>query len=287
MVDNLLLNLGAGGKTLSTDEIAGADFQRMKLALGTNNLDEGTVGLSNPLPMLDGLNIARGVNSNFSHINKFGRNIDIDTVTTEDVWDGGGAWVPPTAARIHDLSSTSGNDTGAGAGAQTVFVEGLDAAGADQSETVTMAGVGNAPTANAYTMIHRMYVLAAGASGQNDGVITATAQVDGTVTAQMAVGNSQTLMAIYQVPASRTGFITGFYYGGVANNTAVVTASIWTQAVSAGSPFRLQHISGGIHQQHFFDPPLVVPAQSIIKARALSDTNNTDVFAGFDIVVAA
>ena len=59
------------------------------------------------------LDIARGKVPGVSHIEKFGRNPDIDTNDTpEDVWDVGGLWVPPTSARIHAVASTSTQDKG-------------------------------------------------------------------------------------------------------------------------------------------------------------------------------
>ena len=59
------------------------------------------------------LEIAKGNIPGHSHVNKFGHNESIDTGTVpETVWDQGGVWVPPTAARTHDIASTSANDTG-------------------------------------------------------------------------------------------------------------------------------------------------------------------------------
>ncbi|MCW8965684.1 MAG: hypothetical protein OQK82_03220 [Candidatus Pacearchaeota archaeon] len=46
-------------------------------------------------------------------INRWGKNPDIDTGTIpEDIWDGGGIYVPPTANRIHQVKSTSIEDKG-------------------------------------------------------------------------------------------------------------------------------------------------------------------------------
>jgi len=51
--------------------------------------------------------------SGTSSINKFGHNPVVNTTSTpEDVWDGGGLYVPPTAARVHNVVSTSTEDAG-------------------------------------------------------------------------------------------------------------------------------------------------------------------------------
>ena len=74
-------------------------------------------------------------------VNKFGRNTDVDSAAAEDVWDGGGIWVAPTAARVHNLVSADAADDAAGTGAQTVLVTGLDGTWTETSETVTMDGI--------------------------------------------------------------------------------------------------------------------------------------------------
>ena len=59
------------------------------------------------------LELAMGNKTGMSQINKFGRNPEIDSGTTpEDIWDAGGLWVPPTTFRLHNIASTSDNDTG-------------------------------------------------------------------------------------------------------------------------------------------------------------------------------
>lgn len=46
-------------------------------------------------------------------ISKYGENPDIDTVSLfEYLWDGGGTYVPPTEARLHNVASTSTLDAG-------------------------------------------------------------------------------------------------------------------------------------------------------------------------------
>ena len=59
-----------------------------------------------------GLEIAKGNVANHSAINKFGENPDIDTGSTDTIWDGGGVYVPPTVARVHNVASSLAGDTG-------------------------------------------------------------------------------------------------------------------------------------------------------------------------------
>ncbi len=160
------------------------------------------------------LAIARGNIRGVSHENIFGHNPVIDTNTDpEDIWDKGGVWVEPTAPRIHQIVSTSSDDDGAplGDGAQTVLIEGLDANFLPQEETIILNGQTNVPTASTYCMIHRMTVKSAGSGGGNAGIITATADTDSTVTAQINVGNNVTGMCIYQIPAGKTGYLVHFW----------------------------------------------------------------------------
>lgn len=51
MADNLELNLMAGGGKVATDEIAGIHYQRMKITLGADGVDDGDVSESNPIPV--------------------------------------------------------------------------------------------------------------------------------------------------------------------------------------------------------------------------------------------
>ena len=222
------------------------------------------------------------------YINKFGRNTDIDIAAEEDVWDGGGTWVAPTTARTHDITSSDTNDTSAGTGAQTIRIFGLDANGEEQQEDVTMNGTSNVATANTYIMIHRMQVLTAGSGNENAGNITATAQTDATVTAQINAGNNQTLMAIYQVPAGRAqAYLRRFY---VAINGAVNGQyTAFLRIMDNDNIWKVKRVIGGaslgssLVQYDFQDTPLPVSALSTVKISASVSADNSDISAGFDL----
>lgn len=51
MADNITLNLGAGGAVVGSDDIAGINFQRIKLIHGADGVNDGDVSTINPLPV--------------------------------------------------------------------------------------------------------------------------------------------------------------------------------------------------------------------------------------------
>jgi hypothetical protein len=51
MADNVTLNPGIGGANIASDEIAGAQYQRIKLIHGDDGTNDGDVSNSNPLPV--------------------------------------------------------------------------------------------------------------------------------------------------------------------------------------------------------------------------------------------
>lgn len=257
-----------------------------------------------PLPVVDpALVISRGYASGLTGVNKFGRNPDCDPAASatavpvgRDVWDlgiaGAAAWVPPTAARVHQLSSSDDEDGGAGTdtGALTIRVYGLDEDFLLQSETVTLAGTANAATANAYTMIYRMECLTFGSSGRNLGDIDATADVDGTVTARVSADMSQTLMAIYQVPAGKTGYVTGWYghiykQGGAAQIADVILMSKRTGAGWRVRDLGVASTGGQDGFQRRYMPYKHLAEKELVKIAADPSAAAQDIGAGFDMIL--
>lgn len=233
------------------------------------------------------LDIARGAIPGMSLMRKFGANTDVDA-GIEDIWDGGGSWVGPTQARIHNIKSSDENDASGGTGARTASIAGLDSNYDDQSEIVTLNGENNVETVNTYVMIHRMIVLTAGASDMNIGNITATSQVDGTITAQISATRNQTLMAIYQVPRGKTGYLHSWYVD-IFRLTVSGAVDAWLSVKPEGEVFQQKAhraIQGGggsaIPAKLMYLP---VAAKSIIKVCAQPSTDNYKIAAGFDVVL--
>ena len=172
-----------------------------------------------------------------------------------------------------------------GVGAQSMEIQGIGSDGLELSETIFLNGTTAVNTENAYTAINRMIVLTAGSAGENAGVITATAATDSTVTAQINIGNNQTQMAIYTVPADIDLFLTQYYVGIGKTTSALVDGDLRIKPF--GETFQTKHTipansTGTSNSQHQFEPWVKVTAKSIIKIRAISSAVNTIVFAGFD-----
>ena len=154
----------------------------------------------------DPLGASTGKYSGVSPFRKFGFNDVIDTTSVpEDVWSGGGIWVPPTQARVHELASTDAGDT------ETILISGLtDWNLTEESELITLQGTTPVDTTKSWVIIHRMVILE---GNSNVGTITATAKVDGTVTARIEAGFAQTGMCIYGLGGMQNLLIQRFSLG--------------------------------------------------------------------------
>ena len=247
-----------------------------------------------------GLEVARGNIVGAKAINKYGKNIEVDSGVTADIWSRGKTvasggtsliWVAPTQARTHTIASTSANDTSGGSGALTVRVSGLTSwTTTETSEIVTM-NTGTPPTTDPYVIIHRMQVVTSGGTSINAGLITATATTDGTVTAAIEIGEGQTHMAIYGIPSIESLYIMqiGSSVGKAGGASGLVDVDL---LVNSEPDAQLTQFK---HKHHFglgttgssglipdFDPPKCIAGPAIIKMQVDSGTNNMDIAGWFN-----
>ena len=249
------------------------------------------------------LDIARGLVTGMSSVNKFGAAPDGVQVSATDIWSRANStptqqiWLAPTAARIHQIVSSDANDDGApvGTGAQTIRIYGLKTwADKETSEDITMNGTTNVPTANSYVIIHRMKVLTCGASGPNVGTITATADTDGTVTAVILPGDGQTEMAIYGVPSTQTAYLLRWNCQLDKTSAAAVTVDfrlrvnenpdVQTIAFLRKDDMSLQS-TGTNAQERLYAVPPKYAGPCIIKVQGTGSSADTDAESGFDLIL--
>ena len=228
-----------------------------------------------------------------SLVHKYGQNPDIDTVSGfEAIWNAGGSYTghDPTAAETVEVFSSDANDTAAGTGARTVQVYGLDATYAEQTETVTLNGVTAVDTVNDYIRLYRAIVRTAGSGGENAGDIAIRQKVTtANVFALMPAGYNQTMIAAYTVPLGKSAYTLSWFCSLSKKTSATVTAHM--KARPFGEVFQVKEefsigSGGSSYVQRIYSAPVgPYAAKTDIVVEADTDTNNTGVAAGFDLVL--
>jgi hypothetical protein len=240
---------------------------------------------------LAALGYIKGVNV----INKFGRNTDVDTGVSEDMWNGGGFYTGfPTTGSAEPLgvASSSANDTAAGTGARTVMIIGLDANYQEISETVTLNGTTEVFTTQSFWRAHTANVRTSGGTPTNSafsaGQITIRHQ---TTTANvfmvMPAATNQAASAGYTVPAGHRAVLKRIHGAVRGSTSASVDISLWVRLF--GFAPRLRRPTTLYFGSELDDTPwggLVFPEKTDIHVRILSaSANNLDIVGGYDLVV--
>lgn len=237
-----------------------------------------------------GLQVARGQIQGHSNVLVFGYNPDVDT-SEESVWPDGGTVPHPTVASILKISSSSANDTSAGTGARTVYIEGLDGDYEVVSETVILNGQTEVNTTNSYLYVNSFYVVTTGSGESNAGNInagtgTVTSGVPAVLYDIIATGYNTRTTGHYCVPAGYTGYmITGVITAGQASGSTAVTAFLKQHGddgvLRVGAITTLNN--GSI--QYDFDPAYVIPEKHCVGASAIGSAANNSISSFFNIIL--
>ena len=222
---------------------------------------------------------------------KFGFNADVDD-SLETVWAQGGLYSYLASASVLKGSSSSTADTSAGTGARTVELFGLDTNYDEINETVTLNGQTAVNTTKEYLRINRMVVRSAGSGGQNAGVIyagtgTVTAGVPANKYATIAIGDNQTVMALWTVPRGYTAYLlqTDITVATTQNNKY---CTVHLVARPNGEVFQIKDkfvkSESSVHQTYTI--PLKFEEKTDIEVRAIGDSAGADIAisAGLDII---
>jgi len=248
----------------------------------------------------NGLAIAKGEISGTSFIHKFGVTPDFDTGDNKvTVWDGandGGidamTYTYSTTADIDSVVSTNSTDT------QVIEIQGLDADGLMKNQDVTLAGSGYVGLGSSLIRVFRL---------KNEGTTDFTGDVSvyvsgpttagvpdttSDIRAQVQNSNNQTLMAVYTIPADKTGYMRNWFgaIGGANKSSNYIMDLV---ARPSGGVFQLKHRSaiaddGTSHIQHQYIEPEKFNAFTDIEMRSQVTTAGVTaatIGAGFDIVL--
>ena len=236
--------------------------------------------------------IAAGLVNGYKSIHKFGRNPNVGNIP-ETIWMHGGIYQyldVGSASTIYAYSASSddgpGND-----GAHTITVQGLDNDFNEIEETITVNGA--ASTAS-FLRVYRAFVATAGVLAANDGnvLISTAASGGGTVLADIGTigtgsttGLGQTQLALYTIPAGKTGYLTTWNIGVAPMNNAV-TVTLLARELDGDAPFRTKDIVdivGGYTTQNY-SIPLRFPEKTDIEVRGTGDTSSV-ISSSFDIIL--
>ncbi len=229
----------------------------------------------------DGLMIAREEVPGQNEVFKFGYQNDVSNSEIE-IWDVAAAYIFPTVAKVMTVSSDDPADDAAGTGARTVTIFGLDANYLEISEQVTLVSTTAVSTVNSFIRVNRMQVNSAGSGGENVGTIytgasTVTAGVPAEKYAAISPNENQTLMAIFTIPAGRTGYLE-LVTGAVGASAADLGALMRLKVRPFGEVFHTRDKFNLVRQQTTFLhlSPEVITEKSDIKMTAIR-TGATDV----------
>lgn len=248
----------------------------------------------------DGLSIAKGLVSDTGFIHKFGGAPDYDAgdlwVTAWDGADDGGIdemqYIYSSGALIDSLSSDDTDD------AVDIEVQGLDVDWNVVVQTITLDGFVRVALTTALRRVFRLKNV--GAVDLEGNVYcfedTADTGVDGIpddtskIRAVIQVGNNQTTMAIFTIPANQTGYMRNWYASLAGTIPAGVNVLVKIFARPFGQVFQLKHESalsanGTSSAQHTYKEPEIFTEKTDIEIRVFTDKTDTSTSAGFDIVL--
>lgn len=183
--------------------------------------------------------------------------------------------------------TTAGNQ-----GASVLYIWGLNAVGVEQSESVILSGTTPVNTVHTYTEIYRMRAFGFGvntalASAGTVGVLTATAAVDGTVSAQIVDGSNQTLMAVYTIPTNKVGYVVKWWVGSSKKQTSTVEFNL-RAGIPGGFSWIQQSLvatNPGSRSEYRFLAPRPIGGGANLFVEAASSVVDTAVTAGFLVLL--
>ena len=222
-----------------------------------------------------------------SSINKFGRNSNVASGATEEIWDGSAVYTWPSTASITHIRSAVDSATTQG---MIIEIQGLDTNYNKVIQNTTLDGADSTTEVALTTALRRAFRMEFldGSAADQDIQVGPTGFA--TQQAIITAGNNQTLMAIYTIPANYTGFMTAWY---AAINPATnqdptsMPIRIWNRDNANGYAPQIKHIHGIIegHVQHFYKPYPKLTEKTDVWMTAAPVGKAADVSSGFDIIL--
>ena len=227
------------------------------------------------------LEVQQGLITGYAFNHKFGAapSMAAGTATVWDVDDTLYPWDALGSGSIVNIERNNAADNGF-----VVTVQGLDNNYEFAEEDITISGADQTGS-QLFTRVNRAFISDGGTTNTGDIDIEAGA-AGGTTVGRITAGYGQTLMAVYTIPAGKTGYLVHLTCTGSSDTDASgsVRKRVFNQDV-----FRIQHafeiqLRGGQYD-YIFGAPLVFDEKSDIEIRIVNRSNNKRITAAFDILL--
>lgn len=230
------------------------------------------------------IHIAKGMMRGVEGVHKFGAVPAMSNGVTGTVWDKSDTLYPwsafDTPGILTVATTTSNGSASTGDNGKTIIIIGLDENFNPQQDTITVSG-GVGTGTKIFGRVYRAYIT----NGDTNATQWRVSR-GGTEVLRVSIGKSQTLMALYTVPAKKYGYL----MSGTASIQAGADATVDMYVRYGGTgAFRIGHsleISGmGGPYNYNFTIPTELPPKTDIDIRTSVRSNNARLTAAFDIVL--
>ena len=234
------------------------------LSNGTTNFEVNMLAdqdgnIINSFGAASNIPIASGAVTGHSHINKFGYSDSIASLST--IWDGSNIYSYSTSAGAVTVTSSSTDDAGA-----VIEVQGLDSSYHLVTQDIVLDATG---ATNLIRIFRARLKTPASDETTNIGIISVS--IGGDLRAKILAGKGQTLMAVYTIPAGKTGYLLNLTMSVDKNVDVIYTL----MAREQGGAFNIKGQFGtfGTPIDHNYPIPLVFSEKTDIEIQA--DAGNT------------
>jgi len=224
------------------------------------------------------LGIAAQHYQGLSHVHKFGAVPAMSNNDSGTIWDVNNTdypWSSWDSTGTIQIPAVNASDND-----KEMVIEGLDANYNLQSTTVTLDSGGVVATGETWARVFRAYIV------DDDNVGDVLIQKSSVTIAKITAGKSQTLMAIYTVPAGHTAYI--LKGTATCQDGADATGDMFVR-YDGQTSFRVGHsfevCGDGGQYVYDFGVPLRIPEKSDIDIRATVRSNNARLTAAFDMIL--
>ena len=233
------------------------------------------------------LDIPAGNIPGYSGVNKFGRNPNIASGATEEIWDGSATYYFPTTTEITTVGQAADQ---LAMRDKDVEIQGLDANWDLTVQTATLNATDTSTTVAITTPLIRVFRVKVMTNVVTDQNVVISSDSGLRTFALALAGNNQTLMAIYTVPNDKTAYMTSWYTSvNPATNLdpTAMPIRLWARDNDNSFEKQIKHIHGIIsgHVQHFYQPYNKFTQKTDLWFDATPTGKAADVSTGFDLIL--